>query len=324
MYSGWIRERLKSSRRGPMKILIVGPGAMGCLFSARLANAGYNVTLLDIDLKSAEEINRQGIIVEGVSGDYHAMVPVIMNPTGIQPDIVIIFVKSGNTKEAAQSIKGIITKETMIVTLQNGLGNREIISDITGNMVIGGITSEGATSLGYGRVRHAGTGSTVLGPITGSGTLLQTIVNAFNKAGFKADSAENIDDLIWGKLIVNVGINALTAITGLKNGQLPMHEGTLNIMKDAVMEAVKVAHAKSITLPYPDPMEKVLEVCRNTAGNIASMLQDVLNKRVTEIDFINGAIHREGEKLGIPAPTNLLLTRLVKTIEASYSDRLFK
>jgi 2-dehydropantoate 2-reductase len=306
-----------------MKILIVGPGAMGCLFSARLTIAGYNATLLDHNPKRADEIIRQGIFVEGVSGEYMAKVPVVADTSDIRPDIVIIFVKSGKTKEAAQSIKGIITNKTMIVTIQNGLGNRELISSITGNMVIGGITSEGATSLGAGKVRHAGTGSTVLGPIKDSGPLLENLINALNKAGFKTDSAENIDDLIWGKLIINAGINALTAITGLKNGQLPMHEGTLNIMKDAVNEAVKVAHAKSITLPYPDPMEKVLEVCRNTAGNIASMLQDVLNKRVTEIDFINGAIYREGEKLGIPTPANLLLTRLVKTIEASYKDRLF-
>ncbi len=306
-----------------MEILIVGPGAMGCLFAARLTNAGYHVTLLDHNPKRADEINRQGIFVEGVSGEYSAMVPVHFNPAHIRPDIVIIFVKSGKTKEAARSIKGIITKETMIVTIQNGLGNREIIRDITENMVIGGITSEGATSLGRGRVRHAGTGNTTLGPVKGADDKLEWFVNALNRAGFKTDSADNIDDLIWGKLIVNAGINALTAITGLKNGQLPMHEGTLNIMKDAVNEAVKVAQAKNIKLPYDNPIEKVLEVCRNTSGNIASMLQDVLNKRVTEIDFINGAIEREAKKLGIPTPANLLLTRLVKTIEESYNERLF-
>ncbi len=131
-----------------------------------------------------------------------------------------------------------------------------------------------------------------------------------------------MDDLIWGKLIVNVGINALTAITGLKNGQLPRFKGTLEIMKDAVGEAVAVSKAKNINLPYDDPLAKVLEVCSNTSGNIASMLQDVLNKRATEIAFINGAICREGENAGIPTPVNLTLTRLIETIEASYDIRL--
>ncbi|NLD37103.1 MAG: 2-dehydropantoate 2-reductase [Desulfatiglans sp.] len=306
-----------------MEILIVGPGAMGNLFAARLSNAGYHVTLLDHNPERADRINRQGIFIEGVSGEYSVNVPVISDPAGIRPDIIIIFVKSGKTKEAALSVRDITGKNTMITTLQNGLGNREMIEAITGNRVIGGITSEGATSLGAGRVRHAGAGMTVLGPGRATDERLENLVSALNMAGFRADSANNIDDLIWGKLIINAGINALTAITGLKNGQLPMYEGTLNIMKDAVEEAVRVSEALNITLPYSDPMEKVLEVCRNTSGNIASMLQDVLNKRATEIDFINGAIHREGIKAGIPAPVNLFLTRLVKTIEASYSNRTF-
>jgi 2-dehydropantoate 2-reductase len=306
-----------------MEILIAGPGAMGCLFAARLTNAGYHVTLLDHNTKRAQEITSQGIIVEGVSGEYTAKVPITSDPSGLRPDIIIIFVKSGKTKEAAISVKGITGKNTLLATLQNGLGNREIIEEITGNRVICGVTSEGATSFGPGRVRHAGTGSTILGHGMGTDEKLNALVSALNLAGFKTDSSDNIDDLIWGKLIINAGINALTAITGLKNGQLPMYEGTLNIMKDAVYEAVKVSKALNITLPYSDPMEKVLEVCRNTSDNIASMLQDVLNKRATEIDFINGAIHREGEKAGIPAPVNLFLTRLVKTIEASYSNRIF-
>jgi 2-dehydropantoate 2-reductase len=323
MYSGWIRGRLKSSRRGLMKILIVGPGAMGCLFAARLHKAGYHVTLLDHNPERADKINQQGIFIEGVSGEYSAMVPVTVNPKDISPDIIIIFVKSGKTEEAAMLVRGITGKNTMIATLQNGLGNREIIEKITEKRAIGGITSEGATSLGDGKVRHAGTGMTVLGPGRGKDERLTALVSALNSAGFRADSADNIDDLIWGKLVINAGINALTAITGLKNGQLPMYEGTLDIMKDAVEEAVRVSAALNITLPYSDPMEKVLEVCRNTSGNIASMLQDVLNKRATEIDFINGAIHREGKKAGIAAPVNLFLTRLVKTIEESYSNRLF-
>ncbi len=141
-------------------------------------------------------------------------------------------------------------------------------------------------------------------------------------SGFSARCADNVDDLIWGKLIINTGINALTAITGLMNGQLPRFEGTLDIMKDAVEEAVAVSKAKGINLPYVDPLTKVLEVCSQTSCNIASMLQDVLNKKTTEIDYINGAICREGEITGVPTPVNLTLTRLIKTIEASYNIRL--
>lgn len=306
-----------------MEMLIVGPGAMGCLFAARLFNAGYKVTLLDHNEKRADEINRQGIIVQGVSGSYNAKVQVITKTSGIKADIVFICVKSGNTADAAESIKPAVKEDTLITTLQNGIGNVEILKRIFGDdKIIGGITSEGATSLAYGKIRHAGSGSTVLGPRAKHGDNLDKLVEALNMSGFSARCADNVDDLIWGKLIINTGINALTAITGLMNGQLPRFEGTLDIMKDAVEEAVAVSKAKGINLPYVDPLTKVLEVCSQTSCNIASMLQDVLNKKTTEIDYINGAICREGEITGVPTPVNLTLTRLIKTIEASYNIRL--
>jgi 2-dehydropantoate 2-reductase len=131
-----------------------------------------------------------------------------------------------------------------------------------------------------------------------------------------------VNDLIWGKLIINVGINALTAITRLKNGRLPDMEGTKAVLSEAVAEAVAVAHAKGIHLPYADARDRVLQVCRATAGNIASMLQDVLKERPTEIEWINGAVVREGEALGIPVPVNRTLTRLVQALQATYHDQI--
>jgi len=307
-----------------MKILIVGPGAMGCLFSARLFNAGQSVTLLDHNNKRADNINRQGVVVQGVSGNYTARVPVISKATGIEPDFIFICVKSGKTREAAESVKDVFAEKTLVATLQNGLGNVEILKEIFNDKkVIGGITSEGATSLGEGKIRHAGKGHTTLGPEKIFGGALRNIVEILNEAGFSTSSADNVDDLIWGKLIINAGINALAAITGLKNGRLIENEYSLNIMEHAVEEAVSVSKAKNINLPYDDPFEKVLEVCRDTSNNIASMLQDVLNRKFTEIDFINGAICREGENLGISTPVNQTLTNLVKTIQSNYDERIF-
>ena len=306
-----------------MEFLIVGPGAIGCLFGASLSNGGYRVTLLDHNKKRAEEINRHGIDVQGVSGDYRVKVPVITDLKDTKADIILICVKSSNTADAAEAIKTALKDDTLIITLQNGIGNIETLKGILGDhRIIGGITSEGATSLGAGKIRHAGRGSTVLGPRQKSGDAFEKTIEALNKSGFSTGSTDNINDLIWGKLIINVGINALTAITGLKNGELPRFEGTLDIMKEAVDEAVKVSKAKKVNLPFDDPLKKVLEVCENTSDNIASMLQDVLNKRITEIDYINGAICREGEISGIPTPVNLTLTRIIKTIESGYERRL--
>jgi 2-dehydropantoate 2-reductase len=147
-------------------------------------------------------------------------------------------------------------------------------------------------------------------------------MDAFKKAGFEARVTERVQDFIWGKLIVNAGINALTAITRLNNGRLIEYPGTHQILKNAVIEAVHVAREKGIRIIYDDPVKKVEDTCRLTSGNVSSMLQDILGKRRTEIDYINGAIVSEGEKLGIRATTNELLTNLVKTIEESYDKQV--
>ncbi len=304
-----------------MNFLIVGPGAMGCLFASRLCMAGYGVTLLDYKRERAEQISRQGIIVEGVTGEYTVNVPVAVGETGSQPDYVLICVKAIKTREAGEEIAPWLPKKSIIVTLQNGIGNMETLTEIfEKERVVGGITSEGATVLGWGRIRHAGRGPTVFGPEDNPEARLANLVSAFNKAGFKAKSTVDVESLIWGKLIINAGINALTAITRLKNGRLPDIERARLVIKEAVIEAAAVAEAKKIGLPYPDPFRRVLDVCRDTAENTSSMLQDVLNKKATEVDYINGAVVREGDVLGILTPTNRVLISMVRAIQESYKD----
>jgi len=306
-----------------MNFLVVGPGAMGCLFAARLKNAGYDVTLLDYVKERADTIDKQGIMVEGISGEYTVNVPAVCGDIPFQPDFALICVKANKTREAGLAIRSLISPETIVVTLQNGVGNLEVLEDTFGReRVLGGVTAEGATLLGWGKIRHAGQGATVVGPEGDTDSPAKRLVYALNKAGFDAKSTDNVNDLIWGKLIINVGINALTAITGLKNGRLPELDGTRLIMEEAVNEAVAIAVAKQIHLPYPDPIGRVIEVCHATAGNIASMLQDILNMKITEVDFINGAIVREGKTMGIPTPVNNTLTSLMQSIQESYQERV--
>jgi 2-dehydropantoate 2-reductase len=306
-----------------MNFLIVGPGAMGCLFAARLKKAGHDVILLDYLPERADAIQKQGIRVKGITGEYTADVPVVVGGIPSQPDYVLICVKAYQTKDACTTLHPWLPSNASVITLQNGVGNLEILKQVFGEQrIYGGVTAEGATLLGYGQIRHAGQGDTIIGPKRGSQRILETLVSAFQEAGFNAKPADNVDDLIWGKLIINVGINALTAITGLKNGRLPQLGGTHAIMEKAVQEAVSVAQAKGIHLPYPDPLSRVVDVCHHTAGNIASMLQDVLSQKTTEIDFINGAIVREGERMGIPTPVNKTLFLLVQTIHETYPERV--
>jgi 2-dehydropantoate 2-reductase len=271
----------------------------------------------------AEQVNAQGIRVEGVTGEYTVKVPTIAGGLGERPDLVLICVKSYKTREVSQTIQPWLDQEIVVVTLQNGAGNVEILQDVFGKeRVLGGVTAEAATLLGPGKIKHAGQGETILGPGGDPNSPAEKLISLFNQAGFKSRSVEKVDDLIWGKLIINVGINALTALTRLKNGLLPEFDGTRLIMEEAVKEAVAVAEAKNIQLPYPDPLARVIEVCDATAANIASMLQDVLKEKITEVDFINGAIVREGKAMGIPTPVNLTLTALVQTLQESYHERV--
>lgn len=306
-----------------MNFLVVGPGAMGCLFSSRLKKAGHDVTLLDYKKERADLISDKGITVEGVTGEYHVHVPAFTGKISPIPDAVLICVKANQTHTVSEGLKTWLGPEARVVTLQNGLGNLEILENAFGKgQVLGGVTAQGATLLGPGHIRHAGQGETIIGPQGPPEGPVEEIVSAFNEAGFETRTVDNVNDLIWGKLIINVGINALTAITRLKNGRLPEIESTRTVMDQAVKEAVAVAGKKGITLPYPDPIKRVHEVCRATAGNIASMLQDVLKKRITEVAFINGAIVTEGEKLGVPTPVNHTLTSLVQAIEQTYQERV--
>jgi len=305
-----------------MKIVIVGPGAMGGLFAAFLSKSKEEIWLLDKNKERSRTINQSGISVEGISGNWQAQVKVAADPKEIgQVDLIVICVKSYDTKEAIMHARALVGDNTRVLTLQNGIGNIEIISDTVGvDKVMGGVTNLGATLINIGKVRHAGRGETVIGRIDGKIPVeMRSIREIFNKVGMETRISRDIKSLLWSKLIINVGINALTAITGLNNGRLIEFEGTRKILREAVTEAVRIAKRKRIKLIYDDPLAKVEAVCEATATNVSSMLQDVLRKKRTEIDFINGVIVRQGQELAIPVPVNSTLLDLVKTIESSYN-----
>ena len=309
-----------------MKIAIVGPGALGCLIAAGLkSRTKEDIWLIDKRKDRAKKIADKGIKVEGLGGAVSQIkVSVTADPKEVGIcDIVIVCVKSYSTEEAARAIKDIVGEHTSVLTLQNGMGNVQMLNDYFGrDRVVAGVTNHGSTLLGTGHLRHAGKGETVIGRPDGrlSGAL-KDISRLLSKAGFDARISKDVDSVIWGKLIINIGINALTAITRLNNGLLVEFDGTRELMRSAVGEAVKIVKRKRVKLGYDDPIQKVESVCKSTAGNVSSMLQDVLNKDKTEIDYINGAIVRQGKALGIATPANEVLTNLVKAIESSY-DRV--
>ena len=304
-----------------MKIVIVGAGALGTLLAALLSKTKSDIWILEKDKARANVLSRDGITVEGLS-NFKAQVKATTDHEEIgAADLVIISVKSYNTKEASLYAKPLIADNTAVLTLQNGIGNIEVISEVAGaERVLGGVTNLGATLLGTGKVRYAGKGETTIGRMDGQMPVVtRSVREIFNKAGLDTKISRDIKGVLWSKLIINAGINALTALTRLPNGKLVEFEGTRKLMREASAEAVKVAKRKRIKLIYDDPLAKVEAVCEATSANISSMLQDILKKKRTEIDFINGVIVRHGQELGVPVPVNSMLVDLVKSIEAGYS-----
>ncbi len=309
-----------------MRIAIAGVGAMGGLFAYLLSKGGSSeIFLLDIHHERVEKIKKEGLYIEGISGEHHIHPEITLQAADIGPvDLVLLCIKSSCTYQASLRTKPLLGPDTPVLTLQNGLGNIEEIERALGpGRTIGGTTSMGATVLALNRIRHAGWGDTVIGEPGGQKTKrTEKILELFQSCDLEISFTDNLAGLLWSKLIINVGINALTALTGLHNGKLLNYEGSRTVMEKAVNEAVQVVSALGVQLLYDEPIEKVRGVCKATAGNIASMLQDNLKEKRTEIDQINGAIIREAAKLNIPTPVNETLVGLVKTLEESYSERI--
>jgi len=307
-----------------MRVTIVGAGAMGCLFGGRLA-AVADVTLLDRWPEHVTAMQRDGLRITELDGR-ETVVPVraVTDPAAVpETDLALILVKAHATRRASEWAREFLAADGLALTLQNGLGNAETLAELLGpERVVTGVTSHGATRLGPGLVRHAGGGPTHIAARPEIAARLATVAALFERAGFETHLSENLDSLVWGKLIVNVGINALAAILRIPNGQLVEIPAAAELMAQAVAEAVAVCEALAIPLPYADPLAHVQQVARATATNQASMLQDVLRGAPTEIQVINGAIVREGEKLGLLTPVNRVILTLVRAIQSSYAVRV--
>lgn len=284
---------------------------MACLFAARFSAVGVSVTILGSWAAGIEALQQRGVtLVTGDGSQNTYPVRAISNPVDCQ-DVhsALVLVKSWQTKRIADQLAACLSPEGIALTLQNGLGNREILVQVLGkDRVALGVTTIGANLLAPGVVKLAGEGVITLG----EHPRLEAIAGQLKKAGFVVESLSNLESLLWGKLIINAAINPLTALFEIPNGALVDNPYARRTMKEVVTEAVAVASALGIPLPFADAMEVVETVVRRTAENRSSMLQDVQRGAPTEIDAICGAIVLAGEKVGVETPVNRLLWQLIK------------
>jgi 2-dehydropantoate 2-reductase len=303
-----------------MKTVMMGAGAMGSLFGGLLTRVGEEVWLVGNRKEQIDPICSVGLTFEEKGKLQIIPMNATSDVTSVgKADLVIFFIKTYHTEKAVSDALVLEKEETIFLTLQNGLGNEEVIcKKIDRKKVMLGITGHGATLLKPGHIRHAGWGKTFIGELDHRITdRAIRIVQMFREAGIETEVSSNIHDHLWGKLLINVGINALTALTGFKNGQLLDYPETTRLVEKLVFEAAEVAKRKGVHIEE-NPIEKVRKAIEATRENRSSMGQDFDHRQETEIDAINGAVVREAQPLGIPVPFNQAVTDLVKAIEKNF------
>lgn len=306
-----------------MKIAIVGPGAVGLLLAGYLHKTRAAIELVDRSPRRAELLAR-GIRWQGKEEDFSFTVPVaagLKKPE--EKDLVILCVKAYATESATRMLQQAGYRGPLL-TLQNGLDNPDIIArELPDSPLLAGVTSEGANLAAHDHVRHAGKGKTSFGPMTPgkpAPAFVEELVSLFREAGLDAELSGDPRSLLWSKVLVNAGINPLTAILGVRNGRLLEIEPARRLMGALVLEAGEVARQKGVALTFDDAVAQAEEVCRLTAENYSSMYMDMKKGRRTEIDSINGAVVREGATVGLECSRNQAVTRLVQALELVKRD----
>ncbi|MCH7676534.1 2-dehydropantoate 2-reductase [candidate division KSB1 bacterium] len=312
----------------PWNITIFGVGAIATLFGFFLNKVSDRITLFGTWTEQINAITEKGLTFMDLDGNQCTRrLNITNNLHNVPPtDVALILVKSYQTKRTVEQVKGILRPNGLAVTLQNGLGNIEILQAALGeDRVVAGITYHAANLSALACVQHAGEGLTFLGVKVGWETQLNEIVNLLNKAGIQTELIKNIESLSWSKVIVNASINPLTALLEIKNGDLLHHPLLRKILRATIQEVAAVATKHGIRLEHPDPIEHVFDICRATARNRSSMLQDIVRGTQTEIEAINGAVVDLGLRYGIPTPVNQFLLEQVQSKQAGQTfepDRL--
>ena len=300
-----------------MHIVIVGAGAIGTLLAALLQPQGHRVSLLVRRARTAAEIRSRGMVVLRDTVRLQLPAPAVATDIAeLAPaDLVCMCVKAYDTRAAAQAVRPAVQAGTLVLTLQNGLGNSEILqAELPGAQVLAGTTSEGATLHSPGVVRHSGPGETVIGACVPAHAMRAAeVCTLFRHAGLHCTTAADVAAIVWSKVVVNCAINPLGALLAVPNGRLLELPGARQLLAETASEAAAVARACGVALLYGDPAAKAEQVCRATAANRCSMLQDLEAGRRTEIDSINGAVARRASDLGLAAGCNAMLAGLVRS-----------
>lgn len=302
----------------PPSILIYGSGAMACLTAAHMAAAGNDVTMLDT-WKDGIDALQNGVTLISPYGEASTYpVHAVVSPSKcLKAELTMVLVKSWQTAKAAKALALCLLPEGIAVTLQNGLGNLEVLQDVLGvDRVRTGSATFGATLLAPGKVRAAGMGMLTLD----ADPRINILAEYFSKTGIPVQRDSDMRSILWRKVIINAAINPLTALLEVPNGRLIHNSDLTPLIENLVNEATTVAAAEGILFSPKDIFNQVIAICTDTAANLSSMLQDIQRGAPTEVDAICGSLLNAADRHKIPTPTLRTLTHLIHARSALTKD----
>ena len=303
-----------------MRVVVLGAGAMGCLFGGLLHHAGHAVTLVDVSAAQIDAINRAGLLLERTDGPLRLSVSAAYaREVNDAPDLVIVFTKTLHTAAAMQSAAGFLGEAAVVLTVQNGLGNAEVIETfVPRERIYQGVTTFPADLVGPGHVRSLGSGYTKIMSADGAVTSrLEEVRRVLDESGLCCEISTEVVVAIWEKVAFNAALNALTAVTRLPVGSIGDAPEGRELAARVVGEVVSVAERKGIAARREVVMATVAGAFAEHREHKPSMLQDMLAGRPTEVESLNGAVVREARALGMAVPSTEALYLLVRTLESA-------
>ncbi|HVS45059.1 MAG TPA: 2-dehydropantoate 2-reductase [Verrucomicrobiae bacterium] len=297
------------------RVGIIGAGAMGTLFGFHLAEQ-CDVTLLDSNVGLLERIGKDGL---SVNDQKARKVAIAQRPDDLfESSVLFLFVKAVDTLRALRPFAGELNPTTPVVSLQNGIGNEDAIKTALGGSVpvVLGITTESSATIKPGRARSSEQGHTIVGSTGAAPATSRMIADLLTRGGLRASVVYDIRPHLWGKLVANAAINALSALLDCEAGAIQRDPNAAHLAEALAEEAAAVAAALKINLPYVNPWQYVTEVISLGADAKSSMAFDLESGHQSEIDHINGAVVAAGRRCAVPTPYNDAMVRLVKARES--------
>ncbi len=300
-----------------MKIAVIGAGAMGALYGGYLSQ-GNDVLLVDVNATQVDTINNQGLKIHETDGSVTLCHPRAAVDTSAEApaDLVVLFVKAMFSRSALENNRALIGKDTYLMTLQNGSGHEDTLLEfVDREHVIIGTTQHNSAIVGFGEIRHGGSGKTCIGTLTGECAAIEPIAEAFTACGLEAMCDSRVIRLIWGKMFTNVSASVLTGVLQAPLGYIADNESAWALCETLVREAVAVAAGEGLDFDVQEKIAEVRGVCERSPQGLTSIYADLRDGRRTEVDTISGSVVRASRRNGVPAPTHEAMVRLVHAME---------